>query len=76
MSKIEERLAALKLVLPQPIKAPVGVALPFQFVRVLGIRALIFRATARRIRMAPSRPRSASSERTHSPSSKATAQLG
>ena len=41
MSKIQSRLAELKLVLPQPIKAPPGVALPFQFVRVIGRRALI-----------------------------------
>ena len=41
MPKIQDRLAALKLVLPQPIKAPPGVSLPFQFVRVVGNRALI-----------------------------------
>ncbi len=41
MSKIEERLAALGLVLPAPIKPPAGVVLPFQFVRVVGTRALI-----------------------------------
>ena len=41
MPKIQGRLAALKLVLPQPIKAPPGVSLPFQFVRVVGDRALI-----------------------------------
>jgi hypothetical protein len=41
MSRIEERLAALGLVLPAPIKPPAGVVLPFQFVRVVGTRALI-----------------------------------
>ncbi len=41
MSKVEERLSALGLVLPPPIKLPPGVVLPFQFVRVLGHRALI-----------------------------------
>ena len=38
---IEDRLAALGLVLPAPIKPPPGVVLPFQFVRVIGNRALI-----------------------------------
>ncbi len=41
MPKVEERLAALGLVLPAPIKPPSGVVLPFQFVRVVGTRALI-----------------------------------
>ena len=41
MPKIQDRLAALELVLPKPIKAPPGVSLPFQFVRVVGNRALI-----------------------------------
>ena len=41
MAKIEERLAALGLFLPPPVKAPAGVVLPFQFVRVVGSRALI-----------------------------------
>ncbi len=41
MPKVEERLAALGLVLPAPIKPPSGVVLPFQFVRVVGPRALI-----------------------------------
>jgi enamine deaminase RidA (YjgF/YER057c/UK114 family) len=41
MSKIEDRLAALGLVLPAPLKAPPGVVLPFQFVRVSGSRAFI-----------------------------------
>ena len=39
--KIEAKLAALGLVLPPPIKAPPGVVLPFQFVHVIGARALI-----------------------------------
>ena len=41
MPTIEQRLAALGLVLPEPIKPPPGVVLPFQFVRVIGTRALI-----------------------------------
>lgn len=41
MSTIEKRIAALALVLPAPIKPPPGVVLPFQFVRVIGTRALI-----------------------------------
>ncbi|HXE21090.1 MAG TPA: RidA family protein [Rhodoferax sp.] len=41
MTKIEERLAALGLVLPPPVKPPVGVKLPFQFVRLVGNRALV-----------------------------------
>jgi len=41
MAKIEERLAALGLVLPPPFEPPTGVILPFQFVRVIGNRALI-----------------------------------
>jgi hypothetical protein len=41
MAEIEKRLVALGLVLPGPIKAPPGVALPFQFVRVKGVRAFI-----------------------------------
>jgi YjgF/chorismate_mutase-like putative endoribonuclease len=40
MAKIEERLSALGLVLPQPLKPPAGVLLPFQFVRLVGDRAL------------------------------------
>lgn len=38
---IERRLAARGLILPPPIKAPAGVLLPFQFVRIVGHRALI-----------------------------------
>jgi len=41
MAKIEQRLAALGLVLPPPVKPPPGVVLPFQFVRILGNRAFI-----------------------------------
>ena len=41
MSMIEERLSALGLSLPGPVIAPAGVVLPFRFVRVLGLRALI-----------------------------------
>lgn len=41
MAKIEERLSALGLVLPPPVKPPAGVKLPFQFVRLVGHRALI-----------------------------------
>ncbi|ODV10387.1 MAG: hypothetical protein ABT20_08370 [Rubrivivax sp. SCN 70-15] len=41
MAKIEARLQAFGLVLPAPVRAPPGVRLPFQFVRVVGSRALI-----------------------------------
>jgi enamine deaminase RidA (YjgF/YER057c/UK114 family) len=41
MAKIEQRLAALGLVLPPPVKPPPGVVLPFQFVRLIGSRAYI-----------------------------------
>ena len=41
MARIEEKLRALGLVLPPPLKPPSGVVLPFQFVRVVGRRALI-----------------------------------
>lgn len=41
MQNVEARLRSLGLVLPPPLKAPPGVVLPFQFVRVLGRRALI-----------------------------------
>lgn len=41
MARIEDRLAALGLVLPAPLVAPPGVVLPFQFVRLLGSRAFI-----------------------------------
>jgi hypothetical protein len=41
VAKIEAKLAALGLVLPPPLKAPPGVVLPFQFVRVSGRRAFV-----------------------------------
>ena len=41
MARIEEKLRALGLVLPPPLKPPFGLVLPFQFVRVVGRRALI-----------------------------------
>lgn len=41
MSRVEKRLRALGLVLPAPMTPPQGVLLPFQFVRVVGRRALI-----------------------------------
>lgn len=41
MGRIETRLRQLGLVLPQPIVAPLGVRLPFAFVRVRGGRALV-----------------------------------
>ena len=41
MSRIEEKLKALGLQLPPPPPPPKGVPLPFQFVRIIGRRALI-----------------------------------
>ncbi|MDP2135002.1 MAG: RidA family protein [Sulfuritalea sp.] len=41
MSIIEQRLQALGLVLPPPLKPPPGVVLPFEFVRVVGNRVLV-----------------------------------
>ena len=41
MPAIEDRLRALGLALPPPVKPPSGVNLPFQFVRIIGQRALI-----------------------------------
>jgi len=41
MPGIEDRLAAMGLTLPPPLKAPPGVALPFRFVRRRGRRAWI-----------------------------------
>ncbi len=41
MAKIESRLADMGLILPPPIKLPPGVVLPFQFVRIIGSRAII-----------------------------------
>ena len=41
MTKIEDRLAALGLILPPPITPPAGVVRSFQFVRLVGRRAII-----------------------------------
>ena len=41
MPRIEDKLRSLDLVLPPPLKPPPGVVFPFQFVRVVGRRALI-----------------------------------
>jgi enamine deaminase RidA (YjgF/YER057c/UK114 family) len=41
MARVEERLQALGLTLPPPVKVPAGLVLPFQFVRVVGKRAFI-----------------------------------
>jgi YjgF/chorismate_mutase-like, putative endoribonuclease len=41
MATIEERLRSLGLTLPPPTRPPPGVVLPFQFVRIVGQRALI-----------------------------------
>jgi YjgF/chorismate_mutase-like, putative endoribonuclease len=41
MAKIEAKLSALGLVLPPPMTPPAGVILPFQFVRIVGSRALV-----------------------------------
>jgi enamine deaminase RidA (YjgF/YER057c/UK114 family) len=41
MQTIDDRLAALGLQLPQPLKLPPGVKLPFPWVRIVGARALI-----------------------------------
>jgi len=41
MSLMEDRIAALGLVLPSPVRPPPGVILPFAFVRVVGNRAYI-----------------------------------
>ena len=41
MSSVEERLKELGLVLPEPLQMPLGVTLPFPWVRVVGSRALI-----------------------------------
>ena len=41
MARIEERLAALGLTLPPAPEPPVGMRFPFEFVRVIGDRAII-----------------------------------
>jgi len=41
MSIIEQRLAALGLVLPPPLSPPPGVVLPFEIVRIVGDRAIV-----------------------------------
>jgi YjgF/chorismate_mutase-like, putative endoribonuclease len=41
MSRVEERLRALGLTLPLPLPPPAGLVLPFQFVLVIGCRALV-----------------------------------
>lgn len=41
MARIESKLSALGLVLPPAMTPPAGVALPFQFVHVVGKRAFI-----------------------------------
>jgi len=38
---IEEKIEAMGLYLPEPIKPPPGVVLPFQFVRIAGDRAYV-----------------------------------
>lgn len=41
MAHIEAKLAALGLVLPAPLQAPPGLALPFAMVRIVGTRAIV-----------------------------------
>ena len=41
MAHVEERLAARGWVLPEPLRPPAGVVLPFQFVRLSGSRAFV-----------------------------------
>ncbi|WP_447739781.1 RidA family protein [Variovorax boronicumulans] len=41
MTRIAERLHALGLVLPPPVTPPPGIILPFQFVRLIGRRAIV-----------------------------------
>jgi len=41
MPRITDRLTALGLALPPPVTPPPGVVLPFQFVRLIGRRAMI-----------------------------------
>ena len=42
MPRIEERLRALGLALPPPIRLPPGIVFPFEFVRVVGLAELPF----------------------------------
>jgi len=51
MAQVEQRLTALGLVLPPPVKPPPGIVLPFQFVRLVGIGHLS-PVTALKMRMA------------------------
>ncbi len=41
MAQVEQRLAALGLALPPPVKPPQGIVLPFRFVRLVGNRAFV-----------------------------------
>ena len=41
MSTVQDRLHALGYVIPEPLRLPPGVTLPFPWVRVVGNRALI-----------------------------------
>jgi len=41
MSRIEQRLRELGIVLPRPPQLPPGIVLPFPWIRVVGSRALI-----------------------------------
>jgi enamine deaminase RidA (YjgF/YER057c/UK114 family) len=41
MAKIEAKLQAMGLVLPEPMKVPAGMTLPFSWVRIRGNRAFI-----------------------------------
>jgi hypothetical protein len=41
MSRTEDKIRSLGLALPPPTRPPPGVLLPFQFVRIVGSRALI-----------------------------------
>ncbi len=41
MSKIDDRLRELNLVLPAPLQVPAGLVLPFRWINVVGTRAII-----------------------------------